>query len=143
MHMRTIIMVALCVAADSAFATESSVPFLNADDVHAEGITGLGVTVAVIDTGIYYDHPGLTGSIAPGGVSIINGEEVYDDGADIWGVGHGTYMSLIITDQTGVAHDASFVGWAAPTMPVHGAISQLVVEAESTTYVCTAETAVP
>jgi subtilisin family serine protease len=27
--------------------------------VHNQGITGQGITVAVIDTGIFYDHPGL------------------------------------------------------------------------------------
>lgn len=84
------------------------------------GIIGSGVAVAVIDSGIYYDHRGLLGSIAEGGVSFENGRQINDGGADIYGYGHGTYMSLIITDQGGVAPDAmtlpirvfSAFGWA-------------------------------
>jgi subtilisin family serine protease len=34
---------------------------------------------------------------------------VFDDGADIYGYGHGTYMSLIVTDATGVAPDAEIL----------------------------------
>jgi subtilisin family serine protease len=64
----------------TAVATDSSVPFIKADQVHAMGITGAGVTVAVIDTGIYYDHPGLLGSISDGGISFENGRPVFDGG---------------------------------------------------------------
>ena len=89
-------------------ATESSVPFIEANLVHNQGFTGQGVTVALIDTGIHYNHPGLAGSIASGGMSWIYGQPVYDDGVDPDppGESHGTYMSLIITDETGVAPDA-------------------------------------
>jgi subtilisin family serine protease len=97
---------AVALGAGVARATDSSVPFIRADQVHAMGITGAGVTVAVIDTGIYYDHPGLLGSISDGGISFENGRPVFDGGADIYEYGHGTYMSLIITDGSGVAPDA-------------------------------------
>ncbi|MFH1745417.1 MAG: S8 family serine peptidase [Planctomycetota bacterium] len=86
-------------------ATDSSVPFIDADDVHAQGFTGQGATVAVIDTGVDYSHPGLAGGIAQGGISFIDGEPIPDGGAAPPG-GHGTYMSLIITHETGVAPDA-------------------------------------
>jgi len=89
---------AVALGAGVARATDSSVPFIRADQVHAMGITGAGVTVAVIDTGIYYDHPGLLGSISDGGISFENGRPVFDGGTDIYEYGHGTYMSLIITD---------------------------------------------
>jgi hypothetical protein len=95
--------------AKAAFGTDSSVPFINADVVHAQGITGQGVTVAMIDTGIYYEHPGLAGSIAGGGISFEGGIPYYDGGADIYGYGHGTYMSLIVTDSSGVAPDAEIL----------------------------------
>lgn len=36
------------------------------DKLHAEGITGEGIFVAVIDTGIAYDHPALGGGFGPG-----------------------------------------------------------------------------
>lgn len=106
MRTTTITIAAFCLLAGMVWGVQESVPFIHADDVQASGITGLGVTVAVIDTGIFYDHPGLVGSIAPGGDSIIGRTFIGDDGEDIWGNGHGTHVSLIITDQTGVAHDA-------------------------------------
>lgn len=91
MHARTILVGALCLATGSTFGMHESLPFINADDVHGQGIAGYGVTVAVIDTGIFYDHPGLARSIAPGGLSYINNglEEVHDGGADIWGMDMG------------------------------------------------------
>ena len=110
--LRTTTVLALIVALMSfpglVVATESSVPFIDADDVHALGYKGQGVTVAVIDNGIDYGHPGLIGSIAAGGISIIGGVPIPDYGADPGppGESHGTYMSLIITDETGVAPDA-------------------------------------
>jgi hypothetical protein len=87
----------------AAFATQSSVPFIKADQVHAQGFTGEGVTVAVLDSGILSPvPPGLAGKIAAGGISYEGGE-VMDGGVDPYGIGHGTYMSLIIADATGVA----------------------------------------
>ena len=96
---------AMIVLADPAIATESSVPFILADQVHAERITGWPTIVALIDSGIDLGDPGLSGSIVPGD-SIVHGVYFHDAGADIYGHGHGTYMSLIITDATGVAPDA-------------------------------------
>src|SRR5690606_36332203 len=34
-------------------------------DLHAMGLTGKGITVAVVDSGIDYTHPGLGGGIGP------------------------------------------------------------------------------
>ena len=41
----------------------STIPIVNADDVHNLGWTGNGRTVAILDTGIDADHPYLTGRI--------------------------------------------------------------------------------
>ncbi|PYY27001.1 S8 family serine peptidase [Paenibacillus illinoisensis] len=54
----------------SEFASEAgmqprmadSVPYLGIDTLHEEGITGKGVKVGVLDTGIDYHHPDLTGA---------------------------------------------------------------------------------
>lgn len=74
----------------AALATDSSVPFTRANQVHAMGITGQGVTVAVIDTGIYYDQHGLLGSIAPGGISFEGGVPYFDGGTDRDGLRNGS-----------------------------------------------------
>lgn len=89
MYNRTVIIAVLSFLAGSAFGMHSSRSFINADDVHGQGITGLGVTVAVIDCGIYYDHPGLAGSIAPNGASRILGTTIWDGGQDTSELGTG------------------------------------------------------
>ncbi len=53
------ILIVITVLANSALATDSSVPFILADLVHAQKITGQGVTVAVIDAGVDYADHGL------------------------------------------------------------------------------------
>ena len=74
--------------------------------VHTAGITGAGVTVAVVDTGIDTDHPALADDLVgqacfrtegdcPGGVTSAEDED-----------GHGTHVSGIITGPQGVAPDA-------------------------------------
>ena len=42
---------------------DSSSPFIHADLVHGQGMTGRGVRVAVLDTGIDIDHPAFAGRI--------------------------------------------------------------------------------
>lgn len=83
--------------------------------------TGSGVNVAVIDTGLDKDHPGLTSNIA-GGVNfvaptkgpqwkrVVNPNDWEDDN------GHGTHVGGTIAEAgdeagyIGVAHDASLYG---------------------------------
>lgn len=97
------------ICASAALGTDSSVPHIKADQVHALGFDGSGVTVAVIDTGIDYSHPGLVGHIRPGGRSYEGGDLQGDPGDDVYGDGHGTYMSLIIADASGVAPGADIL----------------------------------
>lgn len=73
-----------CVVAASTLGMHESRTFINADDVHNQGITGNGVTVAVIDTGINYAHPGLAGGVTAGGTSFTYGAQTQDYGIDIW-----------------------------------------------------------
>ena len=80
----------------------SSVPFIHADDVHALGFTGEGITVAVIDSGIDSDHPDLIGDIAPGGWHFLDQGLDQGPGAEDTN-GHGTAVSAIITSSGNVA----------------------------------------
>jgi subtilisin family serine protease len=68
MNKRIVIIGAIAIGATTAArATDSSVPHLKADQVHALGIDGFDVTVAIIDTGVDSSHPGLAGHIRAGG----------------------------------------------------------------------------
>jgi len=43
---------------------DESVPETGAAILHAAGVTGAGTTIAVLDTGIHYDHPAFAGRIS-------------------------------------------------------------------------------
>jgi len=102
-----------------------AVPLVHLDVVHNLGLTGKGVTVAVIDTGIDTDHPDLRdavvdqqcfcsslsggGGCCPNGASTQSGPGSAEDDQ-----GHGTNVSGIITSNgtvapTGGAPDARIV----------------------------------
>ncbi|NDJ35682.1 MAG: S8 family serine peptidase, partial [Chloroflexi bacterium] len=100
-----------------------SVPLINADDVHANGYTGLGTTVAVLDSGIDTNHPDFpTGTIldekcfdvtfSPNCPSSSDGGLTGDSAEDY--ESHGTWVSGVITSDgnvasVGVAPDAQIV----------------------------------
>jgi subtilisin len=101
-----------------------AVPLINADDVHSLlGITGAGVVVALLDTGIDTDHPLLSDDIlwqqcfltfggCPTAPSILGGcphNAVTSSAFAEDGAGHGSHVSGIITSNgppVGVAPDA-------------------------------------
>ncbi|MFH1473568.1 MAG: S8 family peptidase [Candidatus Aenigmatarchaeota archaeon] len=70
---------------------------IGADKVWALGYDGSGVTVAVLDTGVDYDHQELSDSIV-GGISFVSYTSSYSDDH-----GHGTHVSGIITANGVVA----------------------------------------
>ncbi|WP_321394765.1 S8 family peptidase [Emcibacter sp.] len=59
---------------------------------YEEGITGEGITVAVIDSGIDTDNPELVGNISPDSISIFTNS--YEDVEDV--DGHGTAVAGVI-----------------------------------------------
>lgn len=76
---------------------------IGADKVWAEGITGSGVKVAILDTGIDTDHPELKDSYL-GGYDYVNNDPYPEDDH-----GHGTHVSGIITSN---GNDANSKGVA-------------------------------
>src|SRR5919199_2970716 len=104
---------------------------INAPEVWAQGYTGQGVVVAVVDSGVDYTHPDLDGNI------WVNSDEIAGDGVDNdnngfvddvrgWDflandnspmdeVGHGTHVAGIIAAEnngigvTGVAYNATIM----------------------------------
>ena len=92
------------------------------DEVRAKyGITGAGQTVAVIDTGVAYDHVALGGGLGPGHRVVggwdfaENDSDPYDDAPAGF---HGTHVSGIVSaadgeSSTGVAPAANLVALRA------------------------------
>ncbi|KAH9906413.1 subtilisin-like protein [Xylariomycetidae sp. FL2044] len=92
------------------------------DKLRAEGITGAGVKIAIIDSGVDYEHPALGGCFGGAdclftfGTDLVgddyNGDNVGTPDPDPWDGcgGHGTHVSGIIAAQ---ANEMGFTG-AAP-----------------------------
>lgn len=99
-----------------------SVPMIRADLVHAEGITGTGVTVAILDSGADTSHPDLAaaisgqecfltgpGSLCPNGTTRQSGAGAAEDD-----LGHGSNVAGIVASRgvvssVGVAPGASIM----------------------------------
>lgn len=63
MQSRILVTAAVSVLTSAAFGMHESRSFINADDVFAQGISGNGVTVAVIDTRVFHENiPAWLGS---------------------------------------------------------------------------------
>lgn len=73
----------------------SPFPFWHeADKAWDMGIDGSGVTVAILDTGVFYEHPDLTG--------VVLDYEVFTSEADVFphdGYGHGTACAGLVASQ--------------------------------------------
>lgn len=95
----------------------SNVAQVNAPDVWEQGYTGEGVLVAIIDSGVNYNHPDLADHLWDGGAEYPNhGYNSYDDNIDpMDGTGHGTHCAGTICGdgtggkQTGVAPNATLM----------------------------------
>ncbi|WHZ02641.1 S8 family serine peptidase [Neobacillus sp. YX16] len=94
--------------------TGDPVSFLGVDKLHKEGITGEGIKVAVIDTGVDYNHPDLKDAYK-GGYDFVNNdndpmEATYEDwkksgspefaaNGSAYYTDHGTHVSGTIVSQ--------------------------------------------
>ncbi len=91
-----------------------SVPLIRADELHARGLTGEGVVVGIIDSGIDYSHPDLGAGFGPahkviGGYDFVNG-----DGDPMDDYHHGTHVAGIVAAEgarKGVAPGAKLVAY--------------------------------
>jgi subtilisin family serine protease len=91
------------------------VPLIGGDTVHLAGTTGTGITVAILDTGINWNHAALGGCFGAG-CKVVAGFDYHNNDADpIDDEGHGTAVSGIVAStgagavDVGVAPDADLV----------------------------------
>jgi len=114
---------------------ENSVVQIGADqiwsriDAQGSPVTGTGVTVAVIDTGIDYDHPDLGGGFGAD-YKVVGGYDFYNGDSDpMDDNGHGTHVAGIIAANgiiKGVAPSARLLAYKALGADGSGLMSDVI-----------------
>ena len=85
--------------ADPEYDAQWGLGMIGAKAAHDRGYTGAGVTVGVVDSGIYAFHPDLVGNLSP--VSMNGPTGLLADGIDA--EGHGTHVAgTIAAERNGV-----------------------------------------
>jgi len=103
-------------------------------DTVGSSVTGKGIVVAIIDTGVDYNHPDLGGGIGSQ-YKVIGGYDFYNEDNDpIDDNGHGTHVAGIIAGNgvnfKGVAPDAKILAYKALGPYGSGSISQVIAALE-------------
>ncbi len=108
------------IGADQVWATQ---------DPTGAAVTGKGIVVAVIDTGIDYMHPDLGGGFGPG-YKVIGGYDFYNNDPDpMDDNGHGTHVAGVIAasgGMTGVAPGASLLAYKVLGPDGSGSVSNVI-----------------
>ena len=111
---------------------ENSAPHIKADILRADGIDGTGITVAVIDTGVDFNHPDLFGWGEDG--KVVGGYNFIHQGTPpIDTDGHGTQVAGIIAadgELTGIAPKARILAYKV-SEDGEGVSSDLIAKAIS------------
>lgn len=92
-------------------------PLASVDDLHGMGVTGAGVTIAIIDDGIDHDHPAFGGQAVFPNAKILGGHDFADNDPDptidCTDQSHGTAVAGVAAGNgggiTGTAPDANLV----------------------------------
>jgi len=118
---------------------EDSVPLIGADQVwtmldpSGQPVTGQGMRVAVIDTGIDYNHPDLGGGFGPG-YKVVDGYDFVNNDTDpMDDNGHGTHCAGIVAASgtlQGVAPDATLYGYKVLDQSGFGWFSEIIAGIE-------------
>ena len=106
-----------CVSTDTPREITPNVLQVNADQVWAQGYTGAGVIVAVVDSGVNYEHADVADHLWDGGTEFPHhGSDIVNNDDDpMDDKGHGTHVAGIVCGdgtsgtQTGVAPDATLM----------------------------------
>ena len=89
---------------------------INADSIRKKGLSGEGVKIAIIDSGINSSHPDFNHSNILQGYNCIFGAENINDYSD--SIGHGTMVAGIIAAQTDNELDISGIASNAQIIPI-------------------------
>jgi subtilisin family serine protease len=96
---------------DPGLGQQWALPMVGAPDAWATG-TGLGITIAVVDTGVHFGHEDLTGKVLPGRNFVSPGASAQDDN------GHGTHVAGIAAAVTNNGRGIAGVAPDAKILPV-------------------------
>ncbi|KAH7017968.1 peptidase S8/S53 domain-containing protein [Microdochium trichocladiopsis] len=92
---------------DKDYKIDDNLKMAGVDRLHALGVKGKGVKIAIIDSGVDYNHPGLGGGFGPGKKVAFGRNYVLDDGqgglddpiATCSSGGHGSHVAGIIAGE--------------------------------------------
>ncbi len=102
-------------------------------DGAGQPVTGLGVRVAVVDTGVDYTHPALGGCLGPG-CKVVGGYDfVHDDGDPLDDHGHGSHVAGIVAADgllRGVAPGAEILAYKVLNDKGEGYASNVIAALE-------------
>ncbi len=98
-------------------------------DKYGDAVTGTGIVVSIIDTGIYYLHPDLGGGFGAG-YKVATGWDFYNNDPDpMDDNGHGTHVAGIVAGSggiEGVAPSATLYAYKALGADGSGPISAVI-----------------
>ncbi len=115
---------------DITLFLDKSVPFVGTDIPRIDGIDGTGIKIAVIDTGVDFNHPDLFGW-GPNGKVIGGYNFIQEDQLPIDTNGHGTQVAGVIAadgEILGVAPKAKILAYKV-SEDGEGVSSELIIKA--------------
>jgi len=115
---------------DSELFLDNSVPYVGTDIPRIDGVDGAGVKIAVIDTGVDYNHPDLFGW-GPDGKVIGGYNFIQENQLPLDNNGHGTQVAGVIAadgEKFGVAPKAKILAYKV-SEDGEGVSSELIIRA--------------
>ena len=85
--------------ASDEYSSSWGVQYIGSQAVHDQNINGTGVKIAILDTGIDYNHPDLSSNYKGGYDFVFNDADPMDDSTGIAVNSHGTHAAGIIAAQ--------------------------------------------
>ena len=101
--------------ASAEFLRQPGLGAINVLPAWGQGLTGQGITVAVLDTGVRATHQDLAANVLPGGFDFVNNDADPSDDDATDTAGHGTAMAGVVAaafngvGQVGIAYDAKIL----------------------------------